>query len=48
MKVTFDPHLNKQRIKGEEFSILDPSGMPYLWRPEFHVSGFTCLKISYS
>jgi hypothetical protein len=44
MKVTFNPSLDKQRVKGEEFRIVDPLGMPHLWKPEFHVSGFTHLR----
>jgi len=40
MKVTFDPALNRQRVKGEAFSIMDPTGVPHLWQPEFNVSYF--------
>ena len=40
MEATFDPSVDRQRVRGKEFSIMDPSGVPHLWRPEFHVGGF--------
>ena len=41
MQVTFEPLAERERVRGEEFSIMDPYGVPHLWQPEFHVGGFT-------
>jgi hypothetical protein len=46
MEVTFDPTQNRRRVKGDEFTIVDPMGISHIRQPEFHVST-NCVSVPF-
>lgn len=46
--ITFDQKKTRERVRGEQLTVFEPSGQTHQWTPEFHVSLFSMCRRQYS